>query len=69
MADVADVVCSDARSSVQQRFAITITISFSIIVSVLVNRSDARGESAITSRVHDVIGQVLQSDTVGGSVI
>ena len=69
MEDAADVVCSDARSPVQQRFAITITISFSIIVSVLVNQGDARGEGAIASRDHDVIGQVLQSDTVGGSVI
>ena len=69
MADAADVVCSDARSPVQQRFAITITIRFSSIVSVPVNHGDARSEGAIVSRDDDVIGQVLQSDTVGGSVI
>ena len=69
MEDAADVVCSDAHSPVQQRFAITITIRFSSIVSVPVSHGDARSEGAIASRDDDVIGQVLQSDTVGGSVI
>jgi len=50
MANVSDVVCSDARASVQKCVAITITISFSIIVSVLVNHGDARGEGAIDPR-------------------
>jgi len=64
MANVSDVVCSDARSSVQQRFAITITISFSIIISVLVNHGDARGEGAIASQDYGVIEQVLKSELV-----
>ena len=69
MADASDVVCSDACPPVQQRFAITITIRLSSIVSVPVNNGDARSEGAIVSRGDGVIGQVLQSDTVGGSVI
>ena len=67
MADAAGVVCSDARSPVQQRFAITITIRFSSIVSVPVNHGDARSEGAIVSRDDGVIGQVLLSFTARAS--
>ena len=69
MADAAEVVCSDASSPVQQRFDITTAIRFSRIASVPVNHGDAQSEGAKVSRGDDVIGQVLQSGTVGGSVV